>query len=630
MIEAETLPTAAAAAATAAATTSEIASAHTGGATPGVRLIASLGELEAERTAAVGALAAWEELTQADAAANFFQSPAWCMDWYRCYADQFSPLVVVVTRGERLVGLVPLAVETATKRLVFAGDNMADYRDVAAAEGHREEVVRELLRVYREGGFQEGFRVGPTQPESETTRIILSLAEQSAVGVRGILREHPCWRWWPRDAEALKSGVKKKDVRKDLNHFNRQGAVLLRHVTTREAWDEIKQEFYDFHSLRQLQIARGVSFHDPRKRALFDSLFAHRPLAARVSALQVGERVIAGHFWYVWRDVLHWGASSIDIREENRSPGQVLLALLYQDAENASIRGVDLTLGTGDVKRRFGNECVNLPSVDLYASERNYRARTFRDAAVTRAKQLLTRTGKAYNWHKTARLASDLKDAAGRARGLGLGGGLKLTARVGAKRIGERTRGLILSVTPPEAASVEPRLKAGETCEFRRDEIRDLAKWEGAARETARALALMLQSAPDALRRGRTLHTVLVNGQLAGWGWSYWPTEPALVTETETTLEFEPKSVSLYDYFVLPEFRGRRLYQALLAQILRERFAEGAERAYIGVLAANTASLKAIERVGFRVIAVDELQRFLRWKRASRREVGKGDGNTSS
>ena len=614
MIEAETLPSVA-------ATASETTSARTTGATVKTRLVESLRELEAER-AATGALAAWEALADSDESANFFQSPAWCMDWYRCYADQFSPLVVVVTSGERLVGLVPLAIENSSKRLVFAGDNMADYRDVLAAEGHREDVVRELLGVYRAGGFQEGFRIGPTQPESETTRIILALADTSATGVRGILREHPCWRWWPRDAEALKSGVKKKDVRKDLNHFGRQGAVSLRHVTTREDWDEIKQEFYDFHSLRQLQIARGVSFHDPRKRALFDSLFAHRPLAARVSALSVGGRVIAEHFWYVWREVLHWGASSIDIREENRSPGQVLLALLYQDAENAGIRGVDLTLGTGEVKRRFGNECVNLPSVDLYARERNYRARTLRDTAARRAKQLLTRTGKAYNWHQTARLASDLKDAAGRARELGLGRGLKLAARVGAKRVGERTRGLILRVTPQEAVGVEPRLAAGETCEFRRDEIRDLAKWKGTSRETARALALMLQSAPERLRGGRTLHTVLVNGQLAGWGWSYWPTEPAVVTETETTIEFEPQSVSLYDYFVLPEFRGRRLYQALLSRILTERFAEGAERAYIGVLAANRPSLKAIERVGFRVVAVDELTRLLGWKRASRREVG--------
>jgi RimJ/RimL family protein N-acetyltransferase len=67
----------------------------------------------------------------------------------------------------------------------------------------------------------------------------------------------------------------------------------------------------------------------------------------------------------------------------------------------------------------------------------------------------------------------------------------------------------------------------------------------------------------------------------------------------------------LYDFHVLPEFRGRRLYQALLADILHKRFAAGATRAYITVLASNAPSRIAIERVGFRLVRTNRYRRVL-------------------
>ncbi len=124
------------------------------------------------------------------------------------------------------------------------------------------------------------------------------------------------------------------------------------------------------------------------------------------------------------------------------------------------------------------------------------------------------------------------------------------------------------------------------------------------------------------MRKGRKLHTILVDGRLAGWGWSYRPQGPELIDVTQTKLEFAPNSVSLYDFYTIPEFRGRRLYQALLTEIMRTRFAEGAERAYIMVQDTNVASRKAIERVGFRLAMVDDIVRLLRWRKARRIQPG--------
>jgi len=114
----------------------------------------------------------------------------------------------------------------------------------------------------------------------------------------------------------------------------------------------------------------------------------------------------------------------------------------------------------------------------------------------------------------------------------------------------------------------------------------------------------------------RLLHTLVIDGKLAAWGFSYQPTQPANLTETPgAVLDFEANAVSLYDFHTIPEFRGRRVYQALLSRILARRFAQGMARAYITVLLSNTPSRVAIERVGFQLIREHHYRRLL--KRAS-------------
>src|SRR5215813_10000520 len=96
------------------------------------RCITGLAAVEEELT---GSLHQWEAVVNADPFASAFQGPAWCMNWYRCYADSHTPFVVAVMAAGRLVGIVPLAVENRD-RLIFAGGDWADYSDIAALPGY--------------------------------------------------------------------------------------------------------------------------------------------------------------------------------------------------------------------------------------------------------------------------------------------------------------------------------------------------------------------------------------------------------------------------------------------------------------------------------------------------------------
>jgi ribosomal protein S18 acetylase RimI-like enzyme len=172
------------------------------------------------------------------------------------------------------------------------------------------------------------------------------------------------------------------------------------------------------------------------------------------------------------------------------------------------------------------------------------------------------------------------------------------------RRVIDLRAGLVYEMLPQEWRPVTPRTAEGDVIEVHRNRVEDLLLWSGSALSTASAITECARNYSRCRATGRDFHTILLNGQLAGWGYSYFPEEPAQLTETPgVELNFPPNSVSLYDFHVIPTFRGRRLYQHLLSEILRQRFAEGAKQAYIGVLDSNSPSREAIVRVGFRLVA---------------------------
>ncbi len=121
------------------------------------------------------------------------------------------------------------------------------------------------------------------------------------------------------------------------------------------------------------------------------------------------------------------------------------------------------------------------------------------------------------------------------------------------------------------------------------------------------SLAAELRSA----RPGQRVHWIEVQGTVISWGFSTpaagsWP-----LTETRSRLTVPMGGVCLTAFETLPAYRGRRLYPAILTQIVQERFREGAPTAFIWCRQENVASYRAIERVGFRKIAFHRYSRLL-------------------
>ncbi len=324
---------------------------------------------------------AWEQLLLDDPSATFFQTPTWCLTWYRCYRPRYEPLLLGAWRADRMVALAPLAIERATGRLVFAGDAMSDARDVLAASvADRAAIIAEVLRWHRDVRARGPLRFGPMATSSDTGRLVQAFA-------RRVVARPDVSRYTVLDTVATERVLRKASVRRRLNHYAREGPVALERVTTVEEWRAVRDTFFAHHSARQRETGRTVVFADPQRRAFQDALLAADPARVHMSVLRVGDRIVAEHFGYCHDGVLWWGVPAHDVAEHKHSPGQVMLAMLIARATSEGLTMFDFTPGDEDFKYRFATGARAVETLDVYRDAARYAVRRSRDAAARVAKR---------------------------------------------------------------------------------------------------------------------------------------------------------------------------------------------------------------------------------------------------
>lgn len=541
------------------------------------RCITSLSQLEDSITQQP--LCQWESLLDRDPMASFYQGPIWTLPWYRAYASSFDPLVLTLETEDRLLGVVPLAVEKRRGRLAFAGDVMADYRDVVALPGHREDVIRALLQLCRDRGDARSFRVGPTLPESNTAEIVMRMC--ASENVRAIHRKHLGWRWLAAEAKEKPDPLKKRAVRYSLNHFRRTGSVAAEVIRTRERWDEVSEEFFDQHSLRQLYGNRPISFDDAQKRRFFHDMF--ETSLSHVTVLTVGGKAIAGHFGYRWRDVLYWAAPWFDFREQQYSPGLLLVLLTMKRAQEWGLTAFDLTEGEGYLKERFSTSCVPLSIVELYSRPSRYLRRRARDRAVTATRRLLRAFGSESVWRGYARPA--LAESAHVLRTAS-----RMRPRQALRYVSEILRGWrqsrAITLRVPDNETVRPApLPQGH--ELRTNEITDLLKGTHdplLRRQVSRAARRLSKA------KGSDFHTLLRNGKLVAWGCSRRGDENGSDVPTTTT---PARSTVLHDFDAAPGEEGA--LTTLLARVMSQCRRNGAFEVCLMTTSLDRAALQAFK-----------------------------------
>jgi hypothetical protein len=456
------------------------------------------------------------------------------MPWYRAYADAFDPYVLVVNAGDRVAGVVPMAVDRKTRELVFASHSMADYRDIVALPGYREQVVGELIRHYVEGHFSGALSVGWIDPASDTPSLIAKICAQR--GLNHTVRQQPCWRWFPVAGENLQKKFSR--IRTHLNYFKRQGEVTFDVITGAAEWSAFRDEFYRQHSLRQLQAAREVSFDDPRKQRLYDMLFASPDVPTHVTACRVNGRMIAGHVGLVWRNVLSLGAPSISLEDEQRSPAVILMAVDHPE------RGAARVVGLRPDDRRKRIQAASWQPVRTADHGRRLSAQQH---VLSQPHQ--GSAGLVHAADRRARRGQGCLGGSDQARGDGGEPQVRPAPRARPRRLdrqGDRdnpraagTRAV--AVDCPRGVSFGREGAERGLREIHRNQVEDLLLWDGDSASTKAALGACARAYGRNRAQNHTLHTLVAGGALAAWCYSRIENGRAVIYEVGGTRSLAPR-----------------------------------------------------------------------------------------
>jgi ribosomal protein S18 acetylase RimI-like enzyme len=100
------------------------------------------------------------------------------------------------------------------------------------------------------------------------------------------------------------------------------------------------------------------------------------------------------------------------------------------------------------------------------------------------------------------------------------------------------------------------------------------------------------------LERGEQFWTAQRQGKILAYCWV--TRGPVEIGEVNRIISPRGDEVYLYDALTFPEYRGHNLYPALLQRILEHSRQQGLRRALIFVLSDNVASIRGVQKAGFR------------------------------
>ena len=100
------------------------------------------------------------------------------------------------------------------------------------------------------------------------------------------------------------------------------------------------------------------------------------------------------------------------------------------------------------------------------------------------------------------------------------------------------------------------------------------------------------------LERDEQFWTAQLDDKIIAYCWA--TNAPVEIGEVRRVIRPRSGEIYLYDAFTFPQYRGQNLYPALLHCILAQSCQQGLPRALIFVLEDNVASIRGVQKAGFR------------------------------
>lgn len=334
---------------------------------------------------------AWNALALASATATVFQSYEWHDAWWRVFADDYELRVLLAREGGCTVAIAPWAVSRSGRELLFigSGDYASDYCDFLVDPAHPEAVdaFAEWMFANRAAWRRVDLRNVPSG-SPHRARLEARVRERSPWLFSEVEADAPTRLLG--DAAADRGAVNKSSLKRHFKQLSKAGRLSFEHLDAADETEPLLEAFFAQHVERRALAGGKSQFLDPRQRRFYVELV--RRLGPRgwlrFAVVRLDGEPIAFHLGFEYRSCFVWYKPAFSVAHARRSPGEVLLKYLLEDAIARGLAEFDFTVGNEPFKYRFANRVRTNHRVRVYALPAGYWLRRARGLA----KRLLRRS----------------------------------------------------------------------------------------------------------------------------------------------------------------------------------------------------------------------------------------------
>jgi len=331
----------------------------------------------------------WDLLFMECRWATAFQSPSFVDSWYASYREDFQPVLLWSAAPDGMLrGLLPLAAERSSGRLVVAGAWQAEYQVwLSNTENNEAFISSALVRIRSEfPGMDLEFRYLPPNTPIDW----VDAHGRSDTMARKQLHCRPLLNL--ADLAVVDESLRKKSNKSKINRLKRIGQLSLVRIRDAEKLRQCADRIANLYDLRQAGMSGNMPFRtDPWKMAFHMALLGEENLL-HVTILKVGDDIGAAHLGLCGKGMVHLGIMVLSPFLARHSPGKIHLLLLSKMLREQGYKFFDLT-PAGDYKERFANTQDSVTVLTCYGRLSRHMAAGIVSRSRATAKRVLEVTG---------------------------------------------------------------------------------------------------------------------------------------------------------------------------------------------------------------------------------------------
>ncbi|PKN64372.1 MAG: hypothetical protein CVU57_14985 [Deltaproteobacteria bacterium HGW-Deltaproteobacteria-15] len=533
-------------------------------------------------------VAQWKNLMESCPWATVFQSPSFCIPWFRVYAERYEPVLVIQRREGALEGLLVLAIERKKNILVHAGDRHAEYQvwicRLADAEIFPCAAFAALRQTYRKGMLRLIYTAPGTPLDWALRANNGSIRTDVRFHKRGLMRLG--------EGSKIESSLRKRGNKSRLARLKRIGPISFSQLRAVADLDAAMDEIVVQCDVRHGGMHQLLPFsEDPLRRRMYLEWMSE-PELVHATALRVGSKLVASHVSLINGRDIPLGLFTHAPELGAHSPGKLLILFLGRLLGEHGYEHLDLTPGDDSYKNRFADDFDQVAVLDIFFERLAYARSRVRRSALSFAKRIAN--------HRSRQVAQAAKTL-GLIRRQGQAPPSQLLLKNVTVAI-RRGRSWTRSDQEFRIYLLErPITQSQAAASLRVNCLADTLQYHPCSLSSP-SLTEFLRCVLTRLESGQILFTALRPGLLLHYSWLI-PRATRAGWEYGHDIQLPFEAAVLWDEYTHPSARGQGFHTASLLARTTYAFNSGpAKRAVIVVGSDNTTCRQHIEEVGFKHI----------------------------